>query len=73
MVLAVAGHGDDEFDGLMSHQMPSEELGHRDYLLSVHALGDSVMPLERQADLNNDGVVDTADLSVLIGLFGATN
>jgi len=31
------------------------------------------MPLERQADLNGDGVVDTGDLGVLIGLFGTTS
>jgi hypothetical protein len=71
--LAVAGHGDGNFDGLMDPSMPYEQMGRGGYVLSIRArveLGE--MPLERRADFNGDGVVDTADLGMLIGIFGAT-
>jgi hypothetical protein len=72
--LAVSGHGDDDFDGRMDGSMPYAEYGFGGYMLSIRGVNTAgEMPLERQADLNNDGVVDTADLGVLIGLFGATN
>ncbi|MCB9838968.1 MAG: hypothetical protein H6813_06475 [Phycisphaeraceae bacterium] len=73
--IAVTGHGDDNFDGLMDPSMPYNEYGFGDYMLLVHGLAPDLgdIPLERQADLNGDGVVDTGDLGILIGLFGATN
>ncbi|MCB9838967.1 MAG: hypothetical protein H6813_06470 [Phycisphaeraceae bacterium] len=73
--LAVAGHGDDNFDGHMASGMPYDEFGRGGYMLSIRTenAGGNEMPIERQADLNGDGVVNTSDLGILIGLFGATN
>jgi len=76
VTLAVTGYGDDDFNGLMTPGMPYDEYGHGGYMLLVSAIDTAdteEMPLERQADLNGDGVVNTSDLGVLIGLFGVTN
>ena len=70
--LAITGHGDSDFNGSMDVSMPYEEYGFGGYMLSIRAEAGDVMPLERQADLNGDGVVDTADLGALIGVFGAS-
>ncbi len=71
--LAVSGHGDDDFDGMMSGGMEYEEYGRGGYMLSIHGLNEDIgeQPLERKADLNGDGVVDTSDLGMMIGVFGA--
>ena len=71
--LAITGHGDDDFDGSMDASMPYEEYGFGGYMLSIRAVDGDAMPIEQQADLNGDGVVDTGDLGMLIGLFGVTN
>jgi len=74
-VLAVTGHGDEDFNGMMSGGMDFEEYGRGGYMLSVRGVIEDIgeMPLERQADLNGDGVVDTGDLGMLIGVFGASS
>ena len=71
--LAVTGHGDDDFNGMMSGGMDYESYGFGGYMLSVRGLNEDIgeQPLERKADLNGDGVVDTSDLGMMIGVFGA--
>ena len=68
--LAVTGHGDDNFDGSMESGMPYEEYGFGGYMMSIRAEQGDVQPVERQADLNGDGTVNTADLGLLISVFG---
>ena len=68
--LAITGHGDDDFNGMMDGSMEYEEYGFGGYMLSIRAAAPESMPLEEQADLNGDGVIDTGDLGVLLGLFG---
>ena len=50
--------------------MPYDEYGEGDYMMLIRAEEPGTMPLERQADLNGDGIVNTADLGMLIGVFG---
>jgi len=71
--LAITGHGDDDFNGMMDPSMAFEEYGSGGYMLSIRAAQGDTMPVEQQADLNADGVVDTGDLGILLGLFGATS
>lgn len=68
--LAVTGHGDDDFNGIMDPSMPYEMFGFGDYQLSIKLVDQAEAPLERRADFNSDGIVDTADLSVMIAGFG---
>jgi hypothetical protein len=68
--LAVTGHGDDDFNGIMDPSMPYEMFGFGDYQLSIALVEQAEGPLERRADFNSDGIVDTADLSVMIAGFG---
>ncbi len=68
--LAITGHGDDDFNGSMDGSMSYEEYGFGGYMLSIRVEEVDEMPIERQADLNGDGVVNTADLGMLIGVFG---
>jgi len=73
-VLAVSGHGDDDFDGHMDMSMAYDEYGHGGYVLMIRlSPPEGEAPLEWRADFNGDGVVDTADLGMLIGVFGASS
>ncbi|MCB9838969.1 MAG: hypothetical protein H6813_06480 [Phycisphaeraceae bacterium] len=69
--LAVTGHGDSDFDGLMDVSMPYEDYGFGEYELLITLEAPPVEPLEVRADFNADGIVDTSDLSVMIEGFGA--
>ena len=56
---------------MMDASMPYEVYGYGGYMLSIReGVADGDLPIERRADLNGDGVIDTGDLGILLGLFG---
>ncbi len=67
VLLAVTGAADEDFDGFIDETSDPQGLC-SDYKLVVRSLNNNGILLE---DLNYDGIVDTADLGLMIAAFGS--